>query len=67
MTIDLKGAKSVKAETANTEVTENLKHFQNRNAYQVKPEMEYNPGTSVPQPMWLKMYAELMGIRTIRS
>jgi len=54
-------AKSVKSHWDNTEVTLDTKNLEHRNAYQLKPEMEYNTGTSVQHPEWMKMYAELIG------
>lgn len=52
-------AKSVKAETANTEENQQSNVVDLRNAYQVKPEKEYNPGKSVRDLEQVKMYAEL--------
>lgn len=52
-------AKSVEAEIANTEENQQSNVVDLRNAYQVNPATEYNPGTSAQHPERVKMYAEL--------
>lgn len=52
-------AKSVDAETANTEEIQESNVLELRNAYQMNPEMEYNSGKSVRDLSEIKMYAEL--------
>lgn len=57
--VSMNWAKSVKAEMLIPSKVMGVKTHGLRNAYQVKLEREYNPGTSVRHPYGMKMYAEL--------
>ena len=60
-------AKSVNAATPTPRKTKRVKSFGLRNAYQVKLEREYNPGTSVRHLSEMKMYAELAGKKNCKK
>jgi len=66
--MDYDRAISVNSEIGNTEISYVCKNHSHRNAYQVKLEKEYNPGTSVRHPSnRMKMYAELTRKESVRS